>query len=91
MGATQHEVEPEMWRDLVARCPELGTMTPEVQALLLNTARGAAQHWLVPIDDCYRLVGLIRREWQGLSGGSRVWPEIQRFFDELAEPRRATY
>ena len=25
-----------------------------------NRARGATRHWLVPVDECYRLVGLIR-------------------------------
>ena len=91
MGATQWEVEPDLWAGLQQRCPELAAMTPGVQALLLDTARGADEHWLVPIDDCYRLVALIRREWRGLSGGSTVWPAIRRFFDQLAEPRRSTY
>ena len=70
--------------------PALADLTPEVQAVLLHTARGASEHWLVPIDDCYRLVALIRREWRGLSGGSTVWPAIAGFFADLAEPRRST-
>jgi hypothetical protein len=37
----------------------------------------------VPIDECYRLVGLIRVHWKGLSGGSEVWREIRKFFDSL--------
>jgi hypothetical protein len=91
MGATRWEVEPDMWTALQRRCPELSGMPPGVQALLLNTARGADEHWLVPIDDCYRLVAVIKREWTGLSGGSTVWPAIEAFFDGLAEPRRSTY
>jgi hypothetical protein len=86
-GATQWEVDPAAWRDVVERCPALGDLEPEVEALLVNTARGARQHWLVPIDDCFRLVAVVRREWRGLSGGSRVWPEIERFFAELTERR----
>jgi hypothetical protein len=88
MGTTQHTVEPATWAAVVARCPELAGMAPEVQALLVNTARGAREHWLVPIDDCYRLVAVVRREWRGLSGGSRVWPEIAQFFDRLATTSR---
>jgi hypothetical protein len=42
----------------------------------------------VPIDDCFALVTLVRREWRGLSGGTRVWPEIDRFFAALTEQRR---
>jgi hypothetical protein len=59
-------------------------MRPEVEALLINTVRGADQRWLVSVDVCFRLVALIRREWEGLSGGRRVWSEIERFFDALA-------
>jgi hypothetical protein len=47
--------------------------------------RGADEQWLVPIDDCYRLVGVIRRSWTGMSGGSRVWHEIDAFFRDLTE------
>ena len=40
-------------------------------------------HYLVPIDQCYELVGLIRMHWRGLSGGDDVWREIGRFFAQL--------
>jgi len=88
LGATRHEVDPPVWAALRRRCPALADMAPEVQAVLLHTARGADEHWLVPIDDCYRLVAVIRGEWRGLSGGSSVWPAIERFFADLAAPRR---
>ena len=86
-GATQWEVEPQAWAEVVDSCLQLRTVTPDVQALLVNTARGEQHHWLVPIDDCFRLIAVVRREWKGLSGGSRVWPEIERFFAELTEQR----
>jgi hypothetical protein len=86
-GATQWEVDPQAWADVVERCPELRTLAADVQALLVNTAHGHQQHWIVPIDDCFRLVAVVRREWKGLSGGSRVWPEIEQFFAELTEQR----
>jgi hypothetical protein len=54
-----------------------------VEAVLVNRARGARQHFLVPIEDPYRLVGLIRTRWRGLSGGEDVWKEIEGFFEEL--------
>ncbi len=38
---------------------------------------------MVPIDECYSLVGLIRMRWKGLGGGTEVWEEIKRFFAEL--------
>ena len=36
-----------------------------------------------PIDACYRLVGLIRISWKGLSGGEEVWKAIAEFFADL--------
>jgi Family of unknown function (DUF5947) len=83
MGVTQSAVDADAWEGLLARWPVLGGMEPVVEAFLVNTARGADERWLVPIDDCYRLVAVVRREWRGLSGGHQVWPEIERFFRGL--------
>jgi hypothetical protein len=91
IGATRHEIEPETWAEVERRRPELAAMAPAVQALLVHTARGADEHWLVPIDDCYRLVALIRREWRGLSGGSTVWPAVEAFFAGLVDTRRPAH
>ncbi|WP_055491133.1 DUF5947 family protein [Streptomyces sp. TP-A0356] len=84
-GATRWEADPTAWQDVVTRCPQLATLEPEVEALLVNTARSAQHHWITPIDDCFRMVALVRREWRGLSGGGRVWPAIEQFFAELTE------
>ena len=54
-----------------------------MEALLVNRARGARRHWIVPIDECYALVGLIRTHWKGLTGGAEVWRQIASFYDEL--------
>ena len=61
----------------------LAAMVPDVEALLVNRARGARSHWLVPIDDCYGLVGLMRTHWRGFTGGRELWEELERFFAEL--------
>ncbi|MDQ3858140.1 MAG: DUF5947 family protein [Actinomycetota bacterium] len=83
MGATESLLELEAWENLRARNPVLAELEPDVEALLVNRARGAREHWLVPVDRCYGLVGLIRTRWKGLGGGEEVWHEIDRFFDEL--------
>lgn len=87
VGPTEWEADAEAWGAVVDGCPALAGLEPDVEALLVNTARGAQEHWLVPIDDCYRLVAVVRREWRGMSGGGTVWPEIERFFAELTERR----
>ncbi|HVD58110.1 MAG TPA: DUF5947 family protein, partial [Thermoleophilaceae bacterium] len=61
---------------------------PDVEALLVNRARGARQHFIVPIEDPYRLVALIRSRWRGLTGGQEVWEGIESFFADLAEGAR---
>jgi len=83
MGPTESLLKLEAWQELEQENPVLRSMEPDVEALLVNRSRGARQHWLVPIDECYALVGLIRTRWRGLSGGKEVWGEIEKFFSEL--------
>jgi Family of unknown function (DUF5947) len=82
-GATRWEIDPEAWRAVVRDCPVLADLAPRMEALLVNTTGDRREEWLVPVDDCYRLVAVVRREWTGLTGGDRVGPEIEGFFDEL--------
>jgi hypothetical protein len=83
MGPTEASVDPDTWASLLHRHPVLASIEPDVEALLVNRARGARDHFIVPIDTCFSLVGLIRMRWRGLSGGSEVWTEINQFFDTL--------
>jgi Family of unknown function (DUF5947) len=87
-GATESLLPLETWSNIVQTNPVLGQMRPEVEALLVNRvghARGASQaeYFVAPIDECFRLVGLIRMHWRGLSGGEDVWREIGNFFAAL--------
>ncbi len=56
---------------------------PDVEGLLVNRISTPPQYYRAPIDQCFRLVGIIRTQWRGLSGGTDVWREIDRFFEEL--------
>jgi len=86
-GATESLLSPEAWQTIIEANPTLAGMEPDVEALLVNRVRGAHDYYRVPIDECYRLVGLVRMYWQGLSGGTEVWEEIGKFFAALT--RRA--
>ena len=88
MGATESLLELDAWQELERANPVLRSMEADVEALLVNRARGARAHFVVPIEDCYGLVGLIRTWWRGLSGGQEVWEEIGGFFERLE--RRST-
>ena len=88
-GATESLLDLAAWRELEAANPVLEQLVPDVEAMLVNRAGGTRGHWVVPIDDCYDLVGLIRTHWQGLSGGRQVWTEIGGFFERLERRAKA--
>src|SRR5437763_1437271 len=89
MGATESHLSLSAWSEIEAANPVLATMEPDVEALLVNRVNGARRVWLVPIEDCYRLVAVIRTRWRGFSGGKEVWREIDGFFEELDGRARA--
>ncbi len=84
-------MELEAWSEIIAQNPILQTLEPDVEALLVNrigrfgptTGVTDPKYFLVPIDECFKLVGVIRANWRGLSGGKNVWDEIDRYFVEL--------
>ncbi len=82
-GATESLLSLEAWEEVVNDNPVLKELQPDVEALLVNRLKGEKTYYLVPMDRCYELVGIIRTNWRGLSGGSEVWEEIGRFFDRL--------
>src|SRR5215813_6250063 len=82
-GATESLLDLKSWDEIVRCNPILKDMEADIEALLVNRVREASDYYLVPIDECYRLVGLIRMKWRGLSGGTEVWETIHEFFEEL--------
>jgi len=87
-GAVESLLPLDAWSEIVQENPILAHLQPDIEALLVNRVGhahdlAAAEYYIAPIDECYRLVGLIRANWKGLSGGSEVWLEIGRFFAEL--------
>lgn len=84
-GPTESLLDLESWAGIVRDNPVLNEMEPDVEALLINRIGEAREYYLAPIDECYKLVGLIRTNWRGLSGGAEVWAEIERFFASLKE------
>jgi hypothetical protein len=84
-GATESLLDLQGWDDLVRENPILADLEPDVEALLVNRVGQARDYYIAPIDECYKLVGLIRTNWRGLSGGSEVWEEIGQFFASLKQ------
>lgn len=82
-GATESLLAPKNWKELLTANPILDSLEPDVEALLMNRIGQERSYYIVPIDLCYRLVGLLRSSWRGLSGGSEVWQVIADFFADL--------
>jgi hypothetical protein len=82
-GATESALSLESWEEVLSENLPLQTMEPNVEAFLVNRIGSSPEYFVVPIDECYRLVGLIRMHWKGLSGGTEVWQQIERFFAAL--------
>ncbi|MFI9379786.1 DUF5947 family protein [Kutzneria sp. NPDC052558] len=79
-GATECLLALDSWTQLLADNPAVADLAPDVEALLLNHD---GEGFLVPIDACYRLVGLVRLHWKGFDGGAEAWRAIDAFFAEL--------
>ncbi len=84
-GPTEAPVDEEAWNDLVLDAPILKKLTPDVEALLVNRMNGARDYFRAPIDECYKLTGIVRKHWRGFSGGEEGWEKIREFFDNLKE------
>jgi hypothetical protein len=84
-GATESLLAFESWEELAQENPILRELEEDVEALLVNRVGPLREYWRVPIDECFRLVGLIRTHWRGLSGGTEVWKEITSFSRSLKE------
>jgi len=87
-GTMESLLSLESWDTLSSNNPILNDLEPDVEALLINRVREAREYYIVPIDACYRLVGLIRISWRGLSGGEEVWNAIAQFFADLRAKSR---
>ncbi|MBA3913103.1 MAG: hypothetical protein H0X25_04440 [Acidobacteriales bacterium] len=82
-GATESLLGIECWQEIAEGNPAVLGMRPDVEALLVNRIGLTRDYFLAPIDQCYRLVGIIRTQWRGLSGGADVWQGIKGFFTDL--------
>jgi hypothetical protein len=86
-GPTESLLSLEAWEEITAVNPALKKMEADTEALLVNRIgndRGReAEYFIAPIDECFKLTGLIRAKWRGLSGGTEVWEEIGNFFAGL--------
>jgi hypothetical protein len=88
-GPTESRLDLSTCQDIAAMNPFLNEIEPDVAALLVNRVGKNRDYYIAPIDECYKLVGLIRTNWKGLSGGREVWMKIEEFFAAIKRKGRA--
>lgn len=82
-GATESELDLGAWHELARLNPVLETLEADAETLLVNRRAKPPQHVIAPTDEAYKLVGLIKANWQGLSGGPAVERVVAGFFEQL--------
>ena len=88
-GATESALSLESWEEILSQNFLLQTMEPNVEAFLVNRVGPSPEYFLVPIDECFRLVGLIRMHWKGLSGARKCGNRSSAFLlDCVRVPER---
>jgi Family of unknown function (DUF5947) len=88
-GLIETVVDREAWQSLVDDNPILTDLMPDVEALLIDRIENRSEYFTVPMDHCFRLIGLMRTSWHGLSGGSEAKQELDAFFGWLKEQAHA--
>lgn len=76
------------WAEFENIHPRLGEMEPDVEALLVSRLGKEPEYLLAPMDRCFALVGILRRHWEGINGGDKVWPEVHRYLNQLKRRAR---
>jgi hypothetical protein len=87
-GATESELKLGAWEDLLALNPELESLEPDAEALVVNRISEPSSYVIAPIDECYALVGAIKVSWEGISGGDAIERAVPTFFERLRQRSR---
>jgi hypothetical protein len=87
-GAMESTLPLDTWEQIAALYPELGSLLPDVEAIVVQRDRVASRAFVVPIDSAYELVGLIRISWKGFDGGRDAHDKIAAYFEKLAARSR---
>lgn len=90
-GATESLLSLDAWDAMREANPLLASVESDVEALLVrrpDRGSGGFECYLVPIDACYELVGLVKMHWKGFDGGEEARGAIDAFFAQLGERSR---
>jgi hypothetical protein len=87
-GATESLLPLDTWSEITAAHPDLASIKPDVEAILIQRNKDVSRSFIVPIDSAYELVGLIRTSWKGFDGGEEAHKKIAEYFEKVGERSR---
>jgi hypothetical protein len=89
-GATEADLADGAWESMTKSAGiEDVALADDVEALLVRKSRGARfDAFVVPIDLCYELAGIVRRTWRGIDGGTEARTAVGGFFARLSDRAR---
>lgn len=82
-GSMESELQIDSWENMKQEHPALANMAPDLEGFMINRLDKPYEHFIVPIDYCYTLIGLIRMTWQGIHGGEKMRDTVRQFFKDL--------
>jgi hypothetical protein len=87
-GATESELDLDLWNAVGGADPRAGLPADDVEALLVRVPENDDENaepesYLVPIDACYEFVGRLRMMWRGFDGGQEARAFIDGFFADI--------
>jgi hypothetical protein len=71
-GPVESLLRLEAWEPIASGTSLVDGIEPDVEALLVTSSGDRYECMLVPIHECYALVGHVRRRWRGLDGGDEA-------------------
>lgn len=87
-GPVESLLSLDAWDEIAAGNPEVRKLESDVEGLLVYRVGSVREYYIIPIDECFKLIGIIRLKWKGFSGGMAVWQEVGRFLEALKKNRK---
>lgn len=83
-GAVESVVAEAAWADLVRDNAVLAEIEADTAAFLVDRLSAEPSYHVLSIDECYRLTGLVRKRWHGLTGGDGPLHAVSEFLSALS-------
>jgi Family of unknown function (DUF5947) len=84
-GPVESLLPLETWAEIERDNSCLATMESDVEGLLVYRGSAGREYYIIPIDEFFKLTGLIRLKWRGFSGGLEIWRDIAQFLEKLKQ------